>query len=71
MATSIKVFVVLVIVLLLVVISEARVFPEFSTMSKKINSEVLLRHLIHKYQLKRSMLGLERLSPAGPDPRHH
>ncbi|KAE9621616.1 hypothetical protein Lalb_Chr01g0016671 [Lupinus albus] len=71
MATSIRVFVVLIIFLLVVVISEARVFPKFSSMSKKINSEVLLHDLIHKYHQKRSMLGLERLSPQGPDPRHH
>ncbi|KAG4960747.1 hypothetical protein JHK87_037380 [Glycine soja] len=76
-----KVFVVLFLFFLplVVVSSEARRLPKFSTMmSKKINSELLLREIVsnvrvREYHHKRSMLGgrLERLSPAGPDPQHH
>ncbi|KAK7324541.1 hypothetical protein VNO77_28180 [Canavalia gladiata] len=82
MATSMmsRVFVLFLIILpLLVVSSEARFFPKFPTnVSKKINSELLLRDIVNKvrnseYHRKRSMMEgrLERLSPAGPDPQHH
>ncbi|KAG5020277.1 hypothetical protein AAZX31_06G216300 [Glycine max] len=83
MATSMKLrqFVLLLIVFtLLVVSSEARLVPEFSTLiSKKINRKLGLRELINnvrngdEWHQKRSMLGgrLERVSPAGPDPQHH
>ena len=83
MATSMKLrqFVLLLIVLtLLVVSSEAIQVPEFSTLiSKKINRKLGLRELINnvrnggEWHQKRSMLGgrLERVSPAGPDPDHH
>lgn len=72
-------FVIFLIVLtLLVVSSEARLGPQFSTMDKKINSKVGLRELINnvrngKWHGKRSMPGerVERVSPAGPDPDHH
>ncbi|KAG4980769.1 hypothetical protein JHK82_034016 [Glycine max] len=78
MATSMKLrqFVLLLIVLtLLVVSSEAIQVPEFSTLSKKINRKLGLRELINnvrnggEWHQKRSMLGgrLERVSPAGPD----
>ena len=81
MATSVKSrkFVIFLIILtLLVVSSEARLGPEFSTMSKKNNSKLGLRELINnvrnsEWNQKRSMLGgrIERVSPAGPDPQHH
>ncbi|KAJ1441690.1 hypothetical protein SESBI_01319 [Sesbania bispinosa] len=74
----------LVIAPLLLMSSEARLFPKFSTtptMSKKVSSEMLLRDIVNKLRnseylhQKRSMLGgkldLERTSPAGPDPQHH
>ncbi|KAK7405312.1 hypothetical protein VNO78_06528 [Psophocarpus tetragonolobus] len=80
MATQMKStqFVTILIVLtLLVVISEARIF-NFSTMRKKVDTKFGLHELINKVQggewhQKRSMLGgrLERVSPAGPDPQHH
>ncbi|CAL0326521.1 unnamed protein product [Lupinus luteus] len=72
MASSMRVFVLFLIVFTLLVVSyEARVLTEFTNVSEKGKSEILLRDLIHKYQKKRSMLGLERISPAGPDPQHH
>lgn len=73
------VFFLIIVLALLVVSSEARVFPEFSSkMGKEINNKLGLRELIHnvrngEWHRKRSMLGgrLERVSPAGPDPQHH
>lgn len=81
MATSMKSrqsVLLLIILTLFVVSSEARLVPHFSTMSKKIHSKLGLRELINnvrngEWHSKRSMLGgrLERVSPAGPDAQHH
>ncbi|KAJ1377792.1 hypothetical protein SESBI_48521 [Sesbania bispinosa] len=82
MSTSMKsrqfVIVLIIVLTLLVVSSEARLFPEFSKMGKKINSKLGLRELINnvrnrEWHQKRSMLGgtLERVSPTGPDAHHH
>jgi len=70
------------IIIPLVMSSEARTFPKFSSMmsTKKVSSEVLLRDMIKyigrnnsEYIHKRSMLGnqLERVAPSGPDAHHH
>ncbi|KAK7313119.1 hypothetical protein VNO77_37546 [Canavalia gladiata] len=72
-------FVIFLIVLtLLVVSSEARIFPKFSTIGRKVDGKLGLHKLINTIQnregnQKRSLLGgrLERVSPAGPDPQHH
>nr|AFK37650.1 unknown [Lotus japonicus] len=67
----------LIIVSLLIMSSEARLFPKLSTMnSKKVSSELLLRDIINNARNshhERSMLAgkLDRVSPAGPDPQHH
>nr|KYP51388.1 hypothetical protein KK1_026821 [Cajanus cajan] len=82
MATSTmsRVFVLFLIITPFVVVSsEARILPKFSTMTtKKINSEQLLRDMVINVRIrelhnKRSMFEgrLQRLSPAGPDPQHH
>lgn len=77
MATSMKLrgLVMLLIVLtLLVISSEARFVAEFSTKGKKVNSKFGLRDVIYSMrQQKRSMLGgkPERVSPGGPDSQHH
>ncbi|CAJ1978507.1 unnamed protein product [Sphenostylis stenocarpa] len=67
-----------IVVAFLVVNSEARVFPELSTMGEIVDSEVGLGELMKnvgksEWHQKRSMLGgrVERASPAGPDPQHH
>ncbi|KAJ1377794.1 hypothetical protein SESBI_48523 [Sesbania bispinosa] len=83
MATSLKsiqflIVLTIVVLTLFVVSSEARNFPEFSKLGKKINSKLGLRELINnvrnrEWHQKRSMLGgtLERVSTAGPDAHHH
>lgn len=72
-------FVIFLIVLTLFVgNSEARTFPQFSTMREKVDAKLGLHELIKnvrngEWHGKRSMLGgrLDRVSPAGPDPQHH
>lgn len=69
------------IIIPLVMSSEGRTFPKFSSMStKKVSSELLLRDMIKsiarnnsEHIHKRSMLGnqLERVAPSGPDAHHH
>ncbi|KAF1899461.1 hypothetical protein Lal_00019589 [Lupinus albus] len=58
--------------------SDARFLPQFSSMSKMVNSKYGMRELINNIRnteskRKRSMLGarLERVSPEGPDSQHH
>ncbi|XP_014493726.1 uncharacterized protein LOC106756006 [Vigna radiata var. radiata] len=80
MATSVKPrqLLVIIVIVLTFVSSEARNVPQLTTMEKKIHSKFGLREVINnvrngKWHGKRSMLGgrLERISPAGPDPDHH
>ncbi|CAL0333732.1 unnamed protein product [Lupinus luteus] len=69
----------LIILTLFVVSSEARLFPQFSRIGKRINSKLGLSEFINnvrnskEWPSKRSMLSgrLDRVSPAGPDGQHH
>ncbi|QCD86360.1 hypothetical protein DEO72_LG3g881 [Vigna unguiculata] len=80
MATSVKPrhVIMLIVLTLFIVSSEARNVPQLTTIEKKIHNKFGLREVINnvrngKWHGKRSMLGgrLERVSPAGPDPDHH
>lgn len=83
MATSLKSreFVLFVIIVTLVVVSsEGRLFPQLSTMGRKAKRELRLLEIINNVRnsecqchIERSMLGgkLERVSPQGPDSHHH
>lgn len=70
--------VVIIIVLLIVGASEARLIsPGFSRMPRNIDKSIMLRELQVKifqyYYQRRMMLGAatQRVSPGGPDSQHH
>ncbi|KAE9592882.1 hypothetical protein Lal_00028692 [Lupinus albus] len=81
MVTSMKSiqFVLLIILTLFIVSSDARLVPQFSTIGKRVSNKLGLSEFINnvrnsrEWLSKRSMLGgrLDRVSPAGPDGQHH
>ncbi|CAL0328872.1 unnamed protein product [Lupinus luteus] len=76
---SIQLVLLLITLTLFVVSSEARLVPQFSTISKRVHLKLGLSEFINnvrnikEWHTKRSMLGarLDRVSPAGPDAQHH
>lgn len=70
-------FVFIVMLMMLVVSSEARVPHRFSTLQPKIDSKLILRQLGYdvlklEYYARRMLNSdTERVSPGGPDSQHH